>query len=1066
MNKLKRNAGACICILLCFLLYIPAFASESPRRVKVGYYFFNGYHMMDEDGSKSGYGYEYLQYMSSYANWTYDYIGFEKGWADMQKMLEIGEIDLLTSAHKTPEREARFAFSDEPIGYSSVIFTVKAGDTRYLSGDYDGYNGIRVGMVEGSTRNDKFQTFAQEHNFTYTPVYFQNTLELADALQENDLIDAIVTSNLRRTEREWVLDEFASSPFYVIVRKDDTQLLAEVNTAIESVKRYHSGLEDDLLQKYYTPSTGNDIPFTAAERRYLQEVKGNGKTFKVILNPDRAPLSWFDHGKAKGVFAQLGKDVLERAGLPYEIIETNNRQEYQELCISGDYDIALDANVDFNEAEALGYKLTQPYMTASVFQLNKKNFSQNVTSIAALKGADITTEFIEKTFPLEYITYYDTVDDCANAVLDGKVDATYFYTYVVQSVIYNDATGQLVSSEVPGYSTDFAFSVRNTQDFRLLSILNKTLASFNDEELNQIISTGVQYPQKEQTLGSFLYSHPLTLVSIITFLAILTLIIVILLFKNKNRKHEQARLNEYERFISYVCKMNDLVLEVDLNTQRSWYYTTENGKVSKTEISEEQLKELSGTLHQEDAKKLTDKLQKASLDDLVKHASEFYFECRVQRNTPEPHWYAFTFQGLARDALHPNSILILGHDIDTAKKEEDERHRILQDALAAAQQASETKSSFLSRMSHEMRTPLNAIIGYLELGKTHSNDPEKLEDYMSKSDVAAHQLLSIINDVLDMASIESGKLHLERVQFEMTEEIQSVRKMFETQAWNKNLDFQVHLDSNKKVHIMGDPLRLNQILINLLSNAIKFTPPHGRVTLNVYQTAQLDDRVYYCFEVADTGIGMSEEFLTNLFNPFEQHDSSIARKYGGSGLGMSITKNLVNMKQGTITVNSELGRGTIFTVNLSFDLVQNVEDIPSKASENVRYDFTGMSLLLAEDNQMNREIATEILTSSGFKVNCAENGKQAVDKFLASSAGTYQLILMDIQMPIMNGYEAAEKIRASNHPQSKNIPIFAMTANAFAEDVNKALAVGMNGHIAKPLDVKKMLEVLSACLKE
>ena len=1072
MKKANKFISLLLCAVLCFLLYLPVSASASSHKVRVGFFSFSGYHMMAEDGSKSGYGYDYLQYMSNYEDWSYEYIGYDKSWRDMKTMLENGEIDLLTSVQKTPDMEARFAYSDEPIGHSSLIFTVKADNTKYLAGDYENYTGMRVGLIEGRSRNNLFQSYAREHGFDYIPVYFKNVKDLTDALQNND-IDAAVTSSLRKTENEWVLDEFGSSPFYVIVRKEDTELLKDVNDAIKQVKRYHPNLEENLFQMYYTPSNGKEIAYTAEEHQYIQELTEKGTPLKVILNPDRAPLSWFENGKPRGVFAQLGQQVLDRAQIPYEVVEVPTRHDYQELLESGEYDIALDSCIDFNRAEKFGYKLTQPYMNASVFQITRKNFSGPVKSAAALKDADVTFGYVEKIFSKDSITYYDTIEECAQAVLDKKQDAAYFYTHVAQSVIYKDTTNQLVSKEIPGYTTDFAISVRNTQDERLLPILEKSLQSFSNDEINALIAADTQFPEKEENVTAFLYSHPIICAAIMAFLFFVTLIIIVLLYKAKGRKQERARLNEFERFISYVCRMNDLVLEVDLSTSRSWYYTTENGAVHKTELHGEQLAELSGSVCPEDAQKLDSKLNKESLNTLIDNLTEFYFECRVKRNEEKPLWYAFTIQGLARDDLHPNSIMIFGHDIDAAKREDIKRHKILQDALAAAQQASETKTSFLSRMSHEMRTPLNAIIGYLELGKKHIHETDKIEDYIGKSDIAAHQLLSIINDVLDMASIESGKLHLERVQFELKEEIHSVVRMFETQAWNKKINFQVHFDSDEKVYIMGDPLRLNQILINLLSNAIKFTPPHGEVTLSVKRTAQQDGRVYYRFNVADTGIGMSEEYLDHLFDPFEQHDASIARRYGGSGLGMSITKNLVNMKHGTISVKSTLNKGTIFTVNLPFDLVQDnpdtentpaAESLDSLDTDDKAPQFTGMRLLLAEDNPMNREIASEILSSVGFEVDSAVDGQKAVEQFSNTPPGTYQLILMDIQMPVMDGYKAAETIRSSDHPQAGTIPIFAMTANAFAEDVNKALAAGMNGHIAKPLDVEKMLETLSETL--
>ncbi|WP_216243132.1 ATP-binding protein [Faecalicatena faecalis] len=1072
MKKTKKLLGIFLCLILCCLLCLPVAASASSHKVKAGFFAFSGYHMMDDHGIRSGYGYDYLQYMSNYEDWSYDYVGYDKSWKDMLGMLEAGEIDLLTSVQKTPELEKRFAFSNDPIGYSSLIFTVKARNTKYLAGDYENFNGMKVGLIEGRSRNKLFEAYAAEHGFDYTPVYFNNIEDLEAALMDGEL-DAAVTSTLRKIENEWVLDEFASSPFYAIVRKDDTRLLEDVNDAIKQVKRYHPNLEEELYQKYYIPASGEEIAFTVDEQSYIQECKDKGTPLKVLLNPDRTPLSWFENGQAQGVFAHLGQQVLNRSGIPYEIPEIKSREEYQNLLNSGSYDIALDSSVDFNRAEKLGYKLTKPYMTAPIFQITQKDFSGKVSTLAALKNADVTLTYAERYFPPDAITYYDTIEECTQAVREHKQDAVFFYSYIAQSILYNDLENNLVAKEIPGYTNDFAIAVNNTQDERLLPILEKSLQSISEEELNELIEADTKFPPKEQNVSSFLRSHPLITAAVLAFLFITALIIIILLYKNKGRKSEKARLNEFERFISYVCRMNDLVLELDLKEGKSWYYTAQNGVVNITPITKEQLNRLSGSVCQEDAEKLNSKLTPEYMNSLIDQGTEFYFECRVLRDDPSPHWYAFTIQGLARDSMHPNSIMIFGHDIDSAKQTEARQRKVLQDALAAAQQASETKSSFLSRMSHEMRTPLNAIIGYLEIGRKHVDDPEKIKDYMDKSDIAAHQLLSIINDVLDMAAIESGKLHLERVQFELTEEILAVQKMFETQAWNKELDFQVQIDKDEKVYIMGDPLRLNQILINLLSNAIKFTPPHGKVILRVKRTGQQDGQVYYCFEVTDTGIGMSQEYLTHLFDPFEQHDASIARRYGGSGLGMSITKNLVNIKNGTITVKSKLNEGTTFTVNLPFELVHSTPEPGNQAdncgtasedSKNPPFQFTGMRLMLAEDNQMNREIAAEILTSVGFKVDCAVDGKDAVEQFSSSAPDTYQLILMDIQMPVMDGYEAAEHIRASDHPQAKTIPIFAMTANAFTEDINKALASGMNGHIAKPLDVAKMLETLSKTL--
>ena len=521
---------------------------------------------------------------------------------------------------------------------------------------------------------------------------------------------------------------------------------------------------------------------------------------------------------------------------------------------------------------------------------------------------------------------------------------------------------------------------------------------------------------------------------------------------------------------------------------------------------------------------------------------------------------------------------------------------ILQDALNSAKKANDAKRSFLSRMSHEIRTPMNAIIGMTTIAFNYLDDQKRLTDCLSKITFSSRHLLMLINDVLDMSKIEDGKLNVNNEVFDLKKVIESLTDIHYQQAAARGLTFELTVSGFDEEMLIGDPLRVNQILINLLSNAIKFTPKGGSVKLEVRKLRRQGDRLWLRFTIKDTGIGMEPEFLKNLYEPFEQANNGVAKKYGGTGLGMAITKNLVALMDGSIDVQSEPGAGTVFNVDLPFGLPEQAEnkaavldelkvlvvdddrdccehaslllqkmgvcvdwvlngfaavdkvkfaieigegcydvcfidwcmpdlngietarrireyvgpealiiiisaydwsEIEQQAHaagvnafiakplfasslyntlltvaqkgqltagetgrEQIKYDFAGKKVLLAEDNELNAEIAVELLKLVGLEVDHAANGQEAVELF-QQSAAAYLMIFMDIQMPLMNGYEAARIIRGSAAASAQSIPIIAMTANAFRDDVQAALDAGMNGHIAKPIDVDILYKTIA-----
>ncbi|MBQ7630658.1 MAG: transporter substrate-binding domain-containing protein [Selenomonadaceae bacterium] len=407
----------------------------------------------------------------------------------------------------------------------------------------------------------------------------------------------------------------------------------------------------------------------------------------------------------------------------------------------------------------------------------------------------------------------------------------------------------------------------------------------------------------------------------------------------------------------------------------------------------------------------------------------------------------------------------LQENLETIHHQQEELKKQQAELIAAkirAEEGSKAKSQFLSNMSHDIRTPMNAIIGYINLAQRKNTTIADIKNFLKKIETSSHHLLALINDVLEMSRIESGKMEIEPIDTDLKKTLDEVRDMFATQMHEKEINFSVDTSGVKDSYVMCDKNRFNRVLLNLLSNAYKFTPKGGKISVTLTQTNNAENNVGdYELCVKDSGIGMTPEFAAKVFEAFEREKNSTVSGIQGTGLGMAITKSIVDMMNGTIKVVTAPGQGTEFIINVSFKLSENIpEESAQVTDDEQKINFESMRLLLADDIEVNREIAVMILETAGFEVDTAENGKEVVEKVAASTPDYYAAVLMDIQMPIMDGYAAAKAIRELPNKNLASIPIIAMTANAFSEDVQAAKDARMDDHIAKPIDVPKMMETL------
>ena len=1075
MQTLTRKSA---CVMLSLLLLLSAVlpvkaAAEtaSAKVVRVGS-FEDTFNYVNEKGARKGYGYELLETLSGYTGWQFEYVTCD--WSDCFEKLKNGEIDIIGGISYTEDRTQEMLFSDEPMGVEKYYLYADLSRADISASDFKTLNGKKIGVLMGTEPEVMLAEWEEKYGLKTEHVNISNNEDVKQKLANHE-IDCFVSLE----ESFWAergistITRVGESGIYYAINKNRPDIKEELDDAMRALDEAVPFYTADLYKRYfsmdYTPI------LTGEEKAWLRK---HGAIRMGFLASDSG-VSTFDPatGEFTGVitdYIQFAADCLGNQELEFQLVGYDSKEAELDALKSGEIDMIFHCDQNPNLAEEYHFACTNTTWTSNLMAVtNKQHFNENnVNRIAVPQNKLSLKKYLAFYYPQWEIVDCDTQEDAARLVKDGQADC--FVTGISSENKY--------SKKYSFYSVPLVNPVRscfavNSGNRSLLSILNKTIKAM---PVNMLAGALAMYKSsaRKVTLSDFIKDN-IFKVMLISSIAVAVVLLTILMLLQKARKAEAAA-------------------------------------------------------------------RKAASDTQELNAK-------------------------------------------------------LQVAVEKAESANRAKSTFLSNMSHDIRTPMNAIIGFTTLALSNIDDTDRVKDYLAKTLASSNHLLSLINDVLDMSRIESGKIHLEEVEVNLSDVLHDLKTIVSGQIYAKQLELYMDAMDVTDEDVYCDKTRLNQILLNLLSNAIKFTPAGGTVSVRVRQLAgKVRGCGQYEFRIKDNGIGMSQEFAQKIFEPFERERTSTVSRIQGTGLGMAITKNIVDMMGGTIEVQTAQGKGTEFTVCVpmraqteqrpvekiteleglkalvvddDFNTCDSVtkmlvkvgmraewtlsgkeavlrarqsiemsdvyhayiidwrlpdmngievtrqirslhDDTPiiiltaydwsdieveakaagvtafcskpmfmsdlretlmsalgQKSADAVQgllpeknADFKGKHILLVEDNELNREIAQEILREYGFLVDSAENGAVAVEKVSTAAPGSYDLVLMDVQMPIMDGYTATRKIRALDDPARAKLPILAMTANAFDEDRRNALESGMNGFLSKPIVIDDLMQELHKIL--
>ena len=940
-NRILSVVFIILAVLTAAAVPTDTFAQEEPQIVRVGYYENEVFQEGAKEGAvKSGYAYEYYLKLSEYTGWDYEYVYGSFG--DIYSMVLDGEIDLIAGLAYKDERKELISYPELPMGSESYNF-VKHDTDIDITTDPRSFGGKKIGVLD-SAMVDVLRQYLDAHDIdaeVHTFADYEELFTRFDA-KEIDILAAEGDGAHDRAHAE-VLFSFGGSDYYLCVSKNRPDILSELNTAQSMLSSEEPNYLNSLNMKYY-PASVSSRAFSVSEKEWADSHS------ELDIGYLENYLPYSDTGKngdVTGIIKDIIPEIFDELGLGGINIRYTGFKSYDDMisAMQNDtIDAAFPVGGGLYYSEENGIYQSSPVISAPTELVFSGEYDDNTVSrFAVNKNNKMQYYYVSTGFPDAEIVLCDSIEECLDAVLNGKVGATTLNGMRAGDLLKNSEYRSLSHRHI-SKNDDRCFGVKIGNE-GLLKLLNRGIAVTGSEYAQNL---AYRYTDELYTYG----------------------------FTDVLKDHAA----EFIVIASAVLGTVIFLLIRDI-------------KRSRKEIADKEKSRL---------------------------------------------------------------------ELEQTNKELEENRKALARALVDAEHANRAKTVFLNNMSHDIRTPMNAIIGFTTLAASHIDNTEQVRDYLGKINVSGQHLLSLINDVLDMSRIESGKFTINATTVHITDVIKDIQTIAQADMLSKHLEFIV--DTNAIIHedIITDKLRLGQILLNILSNAVKFTPGGGTISFSVTeQPSENAVETTFVFCIRDTGIGMSDEFRKTIFKPFTREQTSTVSGIQGTGLGMAITKKIVDMMGGTITVDSEEGKGSEFNVSIPCRIAKPSEKIPDTSDISTE-EFEGKTVLLAEDNDINRMIATALLEDMGLTVEIAENGEEAVRMVEEADAGHYAIVLMDIQMPVMNGYDAAVNIRALSDVDKASIPIVAVTANAFEEDRQLAFASGMNGHLAKPYDIAQ----IKATLKE
>ena len=1079
--------------------------------VRVGY-FSDGNFMIgaSDTAVKSGYGYEYLQAVSNYTGWRYEYV--YGSWSELYKKLLSGDIDIMTDVSYTPERAEQLNYPKAAMGREVYYIAIRTDNSQIDGTDVSTFNGKRIGVEEKSIQVEYLEKWIKENNIDCEIILLgSGTDNKIKALMEGK-IDALVRTHFRgKVNGISNIVMLGDSDYYLATSKKRTDLLEELNLVQPKIMASHPYFWNDMEYKYFKDAMV-DPRLPHDDREWLD----NKSTLRIGYFRQNMPFSHelSDSGPPDGVISSVMNSICSSADIDNAMVSYvpfDDSEALANAVIHEEVDAAFGFYNDFWWAEKVGLSQTNSIFNVGLRMIVREDFKkENARRIAIPVNKPTPTSStlvgaLNNNF--EYV-YYGNVVDSLEAVKRGDVDAALVNEYVARMFLQrNHAYSGL--KEIDTFAdAGLCLSVKR-DNIHLLSIFERGIINIDHREMEKVLSANV-FSTVRSRAQDFLVDY-WWVVGIVCVIFLLILANMYILNRSRKRvaninkmlkdqteqlktaNDELIMANESQSYINgELLNRNDEVKEL-LDKQRKAISIIENnhealksanwliefdplGNVDNVAWSDglrhilgytnindfpDTLEAMVKLIHPEDCQKGGQYIWEI-LHGNSEHADIIDYEVRIKNKADEYVWCRVYARLARRNDGSPLSLYGVLQDIAEYK----DMLNKTKEALLKAQQASQAKSIFLNNMSHDIRTPMNGIMGYTSLAEENLDNTAAVKEYLEKIKLVSKHLLSLINDVLDMSRIESGRIELDPQPTNLISLVDELKSILQSDVEMHKLNFLVDTDEVTDDTVLCDRLRLKQVLLNLLSNAVKFTPEGGQVNLRLVQRPAKDsrsDRSTFEFYVTDTGIGIDKDFIDKLFVPFERARNTTVSGIQGTGLGMSITKSILDIMGGTINVESELNKGTKFKVSLELKTIMH-QDMASTIRSKEKYDFSGKTVLLVEDNVVNQEIATALLEGVNFKVVVAGNGVEAVEKMKSASPGQYDGILMDIQMPLMDGYEATKTIRGLGGSYCQNIPIIAMTANVFAEDKQKVINAGMNGHISKPIDTRELFSTLKSLL--